>query len=167
MRRRLEGAPLPITTLTFAGQNLRYNGNIDGSKNTRLVISGDLSYGGKAAVLSAAVAPGGALFGGHYRLYPVPDHTLSVSLAGDPHTLSDVGVFTNRGLLAPDVAAHLSAAPEYSFRQQSAVDRARFAMNLYGSKDVGSGWRISGEAGLEKGAHDHIASAMVNLNRAW
>ena len=101
MLRRLEGAPLPITTLTFAGQNLRYNGNIDGSKNTRLIISGDLSYGGKADVLSAAIAPGGALFGGHYRLYPAPGHTLSVSLAGDPHTLSDVGVFTNRGLLAP------------------------------------------------------------------
>ena len=101
MRRRLEGAPLPVTTLTFAGQNLHYNGNIDGSKNTRLVISGNLSYGGKANVLSAAVAPGGALFGGHYRLYPAPDHTLSVSLAGDLHTLADVGVFTNQGLLAP------------------------------------------------------------------
>ena len=101
MRRRLEGAPLPITTLTFAGQNLRYSGNIDGSKNTRFVISGNLSYGGKADVLSAAVAPGGVLFGGHYRLYPAPDHTLSVSLAGDLHTLADVGVFTNQGLLAP------------------------------------------------------------------
>ena len=87
--------------------------------------------------------------------------------SGDGFVTFDVGWKGALSGYAPDVAAHLSAAPEYSFRQQRAVDRARFTMNLCGSKDIGSGWRVSGEAGLEKGVHDHITSAMINLNHAW
>lgn len=64
---------------------------------------------------------------------------------------------------APSFSARLAAAPKFAFRQQRSSDRARLTMKLRGSKDIGSGWHLSGEASLEKGAHDHITAATVTL----
>ena len=95
------------TRLAFEGTGLAYDGNITGTENMRLFVSGDLAYGGTAKVLSATVEKGGSLFGGKYDLVPygaVRNESTDIGYSfpyvfWSKNELKNVGLFTNHGTI--------------------------------------------------------------------
>jgi len=109
--RQYTGTDELTTHLSFANADgMAYGGTITGLKNTRLSFdAGNTSYTGTAQVLSAQVAAGAALTGSGTFILETPtdaaNHTLSYRLnagetSGD-RKLTGVGLFTNKGTLAP------------------------------------------------------------------
>ena len=107
MWRMYYGGGEMTTRLAFEGTGLTYDGNITGTENMRLFVSGDLVYGGTAQVLSATVEKGGSLFGGTHNL--IPDDAVRNEppamgysfpyIFGRKKELQNVGLFTNHGTI--------------------------------------------------------------------
>ena len=73
--------------------------------------------------------------------------------------------------------AFAGADPEMSFRYEgnngrnytlhNSQDKTHFICSLSGETEFSKGWFLSGEAQLQKGAHDKDVSATVQFKRVW
>ncbi|SFW62473.1 autotransporter outer membrane beta-barrel domain-containing protein [Selenomonas ruminantium] len=83
----------------------------------------------------------------------------------------------NYGLRLGVKHAFAGADPELSFRYEgydgksytlrNSQDKTHFLFSLWGETEFAKGWFLSGEAQLQKGAHDKDISASVQFKRVW
>ncbi len=60
----------------------------------------------------------------------------------------------------------MGIGPKFTLRSVS-MDKTRILAGVYGSQALSDRWRIGGEIGLAKGAHDQDVTASISLRYSW
>ena len=68
----------------------------------------------------------------------------------------------------PSYAVHFVDAPEKGFTVRgSNMDRNLVTLGVHAEQELGSSWRLEGDAQMEKGASDEHLQASVMLRKSW
>ena len=68
----------------------------------------------------------------------------------------------------PSYAVHFVDAPQQGFTVRgSSLDRNLLVLGVHAEQELGSSWRLEGDAQLEKGAADEHLQASVLVRKSW